>query len=80
LYDAVLGAYTAAGRHDAPPFWVASATGFSIDRLPTDVGLTFATVWQGRFDVSESWGGITNIIEVDVAASPSPSASAAATP
>ena len=37
------------------------------------LGLTYATVWQGLFDVSQSWGGATLTIDVDVANSPSPS-------
>ena len=55
VYAAATAAYAAAGRHDAPPFWIASSTGFAITSVPTNVGLTYATVWQGLFDVSLSW-------------------------
>jgi hypothetical protein len=66
-------ALAAAGRHDAPHFWIASSRGFAITNKPMDVGLEYANVWQGVFDVSETWGGFTNTIDVDVADSPSPS-------
>jgi hypothetical protein len=69
-----LAAYRAAGRSDAPPFWIASAAGFDITRAPPAVGLSYAAVWQGMFDVSQSWGGLAATIDVDVASSPSPSA------
>lgn len=74
LYEAAAAAYSAAQRHDAPPFWIASSIGFTIASAPTAVGLPYATVWQGLFDVSQSWGGATLSIDVDVASSPSPSA------
>jgi hypothetical protein len=76
LYAAATAAYAAAGRHDAPPFWIASSVGFAITSPSTDVGLAYATVWQGRFDVPQSWGGILETIDVDVAKRPSPSAPA----
>jgi hypothetical protein len=73
VHDAATAAYAAAGRHDAPPFWIASSTGFAITSAPTDVGLTYAAAWQGLFDVSLSWGGMSATIDVDVASTPSPS-------
>ncbi|HEV8235466.1 MAG TPA: glycoside hydrolase domain-containing protein [Gemmatimonadaceae bacterium] len=73
VYAAATAAYAAAGRHDAPPFWIASSTGFAITSAPTNVGLAYATVWQGLFDVSLSWGGMSATIDVDVASTPSPS-------
>ena len=74
VHETAIGAYAAAGRHDAPPFWVASSAGFAITNAPAAVGLTYATVWQGQFDVAQSYGGATLTIDVDVANSPSPSA------
>jgi len=73
VHAAAMAAYAAAGRHDAPPFWIASSVGFAITSAPTNVGLAYATVWQGLFDVSPSWGGISATIDVDVASTPSPS-------
>lgn len=74
VYAATTQAYAAAGRHDAPAFWIAASAGFAITRAPTDVGLAYASVWQGLFDASQAWGGVAATIDVDVASTPSPSA------
>jgi hypothetical protein len=74
LYAAAVDVFRAAGRTDAPPFWIASSTGFSIARAPTEVGFDFARVWQGMFEVTQSFGGVALTIDVDVASSGSPSA------
>ena len=74
LYAVTTAAYSTAGRHDAPAFWIASAVGFAITNAPSEVGLSYAAVWQGRFDVAESWGGFPATIDVDVASTASPSA------
>jgi len=74
LYNAAVAEYRAAGRSDTPPFWIASSAGFSTAAHPTDVGLDFATAWQGMFDVKQSFGGVTLTIDVNVASSKSPSA------
>ena len=79
LYQSVLATFVAARRVDTPRFWIASSTGFSLTSNPTDVGLPYAAVWQGRFDVPESWGGIAKTIDVDVASTPSPSAATTST-
>jgi hypothetical protein len=73
LADAARGAYTARGRSDAPPFWVTSSAGFALEQPPTGVGLPYATIWQGRLDTRESWGGYDLTIDQNVAASRSPS-------
>lgn len=68
-----LSVYSAAGRGDEPRFWIASSTGFDRADPPTAVGLSYADVWQGLFDRSESWGGAAVTIDVDVASMVSPS-------
>jgi Domain of unknown function (DUF1906). len=73
IYAAAIAAYATAGREDTPRFWIASTRGFAITNKPSDVGLEYANVWQGILDVSETWGGFTNRIDVNVADSPSPS-------
>ena len=73
IYSVVATAFSAAGRSDTPKFWIASSSGFSTSSHPTDVGLSYAAVWQGRFDVTESWGGISRTIDVNVASTASPS-------
>jgi hypothetical protein len=62
------------GVRYTPPFWIAASSGFSITSRPTDVGLSFAQIWQGLFDVPQTFNGVTLRIDVDVAATPSPSA------
>lgn len=73
LYNAALEEYRTAGRTDGPPFWIASSVGFNTATRPADVGLSFATAWQGMFDVAQSWAGVTLTIDVNIASSKSPS-------
>ena len=56
-----------------PQFWIAGTSGFTTDRKPTDVGYSFANVWQGKLDTDETWNGVALHIDVNVADSPSPS-------
>lgn len=74
LYLAAAEAYRAAGRTDAPLFWVSGGEGFALDRAPRESGFPFATVWQGVLDVDRSWGGVTLRIDENVSQRPSPSA------
>lgn len=63
---------TAAGRSADVPLWVASRTAadgtpFDVYRHdPSGVGLPTATIWQGMFDVRETWGGVTLRIDQNV--------------
>jgi hypothetical protein len=73
--------YTTRGISGAPTFWVAASSSslrFSIDSRPTDVGLDYASLWQGKLGVNDTWGATTLNIDIDVAASISPSAPSAA--
>lgn len=63
----------AAGPWGSPPFWIASSDGFAPTRAPVDAGFPFAAIWQGSFDATETWGGVTLRIDVNVASTPSPS-------
>jgi hypothetical protein len=74
LYVAALDAMRAVGSSEQPVFWIASSSGFSLGQVPTAVGLDFAKLWQGMFDVTQTWNGKTILIDVDVASSRSPSA------
>ena len=56
-----------------PRFWIAGSGGFSLDRVPTDVGHPFANVWQGKLDTDESWNGVALHIDVNVADTRAPS-------
>ena len=81
IFAAARSAFTNRGVTGAPTFWVAassSSLGFSIDSRPTDAGLDYASLWQGKLGVDETWGGTTLNIDVNVASSISPSAPSAA--
>ncbi|HVX40946.1 MAG TPA: glycoside hydrolase domain-containing protein [Gemmatimonadaceae bacterium] len=73
IHDA---AHATAAQYAAPDpaFWIASSVGFDTTRNPTDVGLSYASVWQGAFDVSRSYDGVALKIDEDVATTRSPSA------
>ena len=70
-------AYASAGVTSSPTFWIAassSSLGFSMDSRPTDVGLSYASVWQGKLDVNETWASTQVTIDANVASAMSPSA------
>lgn len=73
VYTDVKGAYAQAGIAEEPPFWVAKGRGFDLAKLPSDVGHAFAAVWQGILDVEQTWAGHRIPIDVNVAATRSPS-------
>jgi hypothetical protein len=74
LRVAALDAYKAAGSTADPPFWIASSSGFSILQAPSGVGLDYAKLWQGGYDLTQTYGGVTLFIDANVAAARSPSA------
>jgi hypothetical protein len=61
------------GQRYTPPFWIASSGAFSTTSKPSDVGVSFAQLWQGLFNVNETYGGVRLNIDVDVATKSSPS-------
>ena len=73
IYRDVKQVYTAAVITKDPPFWIASGRGFAPDKDPTEVGHSFAQVWQGILDVVETHNGVKLPIDVNVAMLPSPS-------
>ena len=73
IYSDVKKVLVAAGVTTDPPFWIASARGFATDKNPTEVGHSFAQVWQGILDVVETHNGVRLPIDVNVAQLPSPS-------
>lgn len=73
IFDDASVEYDAAGLDEAPPFWVAGGGSFDTSKTPRAAGQPFTAVWQGLLDVSRSWGGIRLPIDVNMAASPSPS-------
>jgi hypothetical protein len=73
VYKDVKGVYRSVGRDGEPPFWVAKSRGFDVDKHPTETGHAFAAIWQGVLDITQTWNGVELPIDVNVAASPSPS-------
>lgn len=67
LYEAARRAFADAGRSDAPILWVARSGGFSLDSRPDDSGILSASIWQGAFDIEETWAERTLVIDANVA-------------
>jgi hypothetical protein len=57
-----------------PAFWIAGSGAFTMSSLPADVGLSFADLWQGMFEVTQTYGAVKLNIDVNVATKRSPSA------
>ena len=74
IYTGVQQAYSDMHATGSAVFWITTSTGFSIDKSPQDVGFPWASVWQGMYDVLQTWNGVTINIDVDVATTQSPSA------
>ena len=73
IHDAAHAAASQLAAAD-PAFWIASSSGFGPAARPTDVGLSYAAVWQGAFDVTRAYNGVALTIDENVAATRSPSA------
>lgn len=73
IHDDVVAEYAAAGRSEPSSFWITGSAGFTLDRVPTDVGLPYAAVWQGQLDVTETLNGHSVNLDRNVAARRSPS-------
>ena len=64
----------AAGVATGPDLWIANTAGFDfLTAVPGGSGHAFATVWQGRLDVRETWGGVSLRVDVNVSATAAPS-------
>ena len=74
IYNDVKTVYASAGLEAEPPFWVAGGRDFDEKKHPRDTGHSFAAIWQGVLDVTQTWNGHEIPIDVNVAALPSPSA------
>jgi len=73
VYNDVKSVYTSLGLEGEPPFWVAKSRGFDPKKHPRETGHSFAAIWQGVLDVTQTWNGHKIPIDVNVAALPSPS-------
>ena len=74
IFDDVSDLYDSAGVAGDPPFWIAGARGFTPEKVPSDVGHSFATAWQGALDVVRTHNGVRLPIDISVASVASPSA------
>src|SRR5256714_13067401 len=72
IYRDVKQAFIAARISKDPPFWIASSRGFAPDKDPTDVGHSFAQVWQGLLDVVGTHNGGKTTIGGNRAGPPPP--------
>jgi len=73
LYALLMRDFTARGAGTGPAVWVARSGNFDLNAAPRESGHPYARVWQGRFNVDESWGDTRIRIDANVADSPSPS-------
>jgi hypothetical protein len=73
IYDGVRRAYDDMNASGSATFWVTTSEGFSIEKDPEDVGFPWASIWQGMYDVTQTYNGVAINIDVDVAAMSSPS-------
>lgn len=73
IYADVKAEFTARRPSATPQFWIASQSGFSLDKAPTAVGRAYANVWQGKLDTDETWNGVALHIDANVADTKSPS-------
>jgi hypothetical protein len=73
IYADLRAVFDAFGVRDDPPFWIAGSRDFDIDKVPTEVGHTFADVWQGMLDVVRTHNGVKLPIDISVSALANPS-------
>lgn len=73
IHAGIERAYTDMKASGSAVYWITTSTGFSIDASPHDVGFPWASVWQGIYEVSQTWNAATINIDVDVATTSSPS-------
>jgi len=74
IYTDIRELFSAAGIKGEPPFWIAGSSDFDTEKHPTDVGHSFAAVWQGLLDVVRTHNGVKLPVDISVSAVPSPSA------
>ncbi len=55
-------------------WWLAGGNDFSLARMPRDIGLPFANIWQGLYNVRERWNEVQLDVDVNVSDRVSPSA------
>lgn len=79
VYTDARDVYSRAAVAGAPEFWIAGSGGFDLTRYPSDVGFSYASMWQGALDVNRSYAGSSVLIDESVSRNHSPSFPDAAT-
>jgi hypothetical protein len=74
IHAGVVRAYADMHASGSARFWLTGSTGFDLARSPRESGFSFANLWQGIYEVDQTWNGATINIDVDVADRSSPSA------
>ncbi len=74
FYTEAMAAYAAAANTAAPPFWITASGNFSLTSPPTRVGVSYAAIWQGLLNTTQTWNAVTLNVDVNVAARRSPGA------
>src|SRR5690606_31574385 len=67
LFERARAAFETAGRSDQPFLWVARAGDMTVTSRPSDSGILSAAIWQRRFGVDETLGGLTVRSDANVA-------------
>lgn len=73
LYALLMRDFTDRQIGTGPAVWVARSGNFDLSAAPRESGHPYARIWQGRFNVDESWGGASIRIDANVADSADPS-------
>ena len=73
IHEGVTRAYADMNAGGSAQFWITTSTGFNLNRSPRQSGFSFANLWQGVYEVNQTWNGATINIDVDVADRASPS-------
>ncbi len=73
IHTGIERAYADMKANGSALYWITSSSGFSLDALPRDVGFPWASVWQGVYEVSQTWNGATINTDIDIATTSSPS-------
>jgi hypothetical protein len=74
LHDVAQAVYAQRNVSRPPRFWIASLTGFTTEGTPAGSGFPFADIWQGQHGITEAWGGVSLLIDVNLSTADSPSA------
>lgn len=73
IYADARDVYTQHAASGAPEFWITGGVGFSLASRPADTGFTFASMWQGAYDVGRTYDGASATVDESVSRNAFPS-------